>query len=246
MKLKTPSPRSAIGLKLEKIEKIEKMEKVEKVEKIEKDGKDGKDDKDDRMEVGEGVVEGGNEEENRNIESNVQLVSTGIICSSPQTQMGSGSNVKYSENEILRTHIDATVLQMVEVLSCSESPEWAVLLIRETLHGKNDDTNGIQILNKKQINKKREESIIYCEKLMEGLIEILLKSEENNENLMEKIKGKRDMKEQIVAVIKTISIFCEAHPPFALKHLTVLLPYLKVRTKFVEVFLLLFLFLFLF
>ena len=231
MKLKTPSPRSAIGLKLEKIEKIEKIEKMEKVEKVEKIEKDGKDDKDDRMEVGEGVVEGGNEEENRNIESNVQLgVSTDIICSSPQ--VGSGSNVKFSENEILNTHIDATVLQMVEVLSCSESSEWAVLLIRETLHGKNDDTNGIQILNKKQINKKREESIIYCEKLMEGLIEILLKSEENNENLMEKIKGKRDMKDQIVAVIKTISIFCEAHPPFALKHLTVLLPYLKVRTKF--------------
>ena len=235
MKLKTPSPRSTIGLKLEKIEKIEKIEKMEKMEKVEKVEKIEKDGENDKMEVGEGVIEEGNEEENGNIESNVQLgVSTGIICSSPQTQMGSGSgsNVKYSENEILNTHIDATVLQMVEVLSCSESPEWAVLLIRETLHGKNDDTNGIQILNKKQINKKREESIIYCEKLMEGLIEILLKSEENNENLMEKIKGKRDMKEQIVAVIKTISIFCEAHPPFALKHLTVLLPYLKVRTKF--------------
>ena len=125
---------------------------------------------------------------------------------------------------LLNAHIEATVLQIIDVLSVSESPEWAVLLIRETLHG-NSEGNELQA----HVKIRREESLIYCEKLLNCLVETLLKSEEKEENLMLKIKGKRSSKEQIVAIVVTIAVFCKAHPPFAIKHLSVLLPYLKVK-----------------
>ena len=125
---------------------------------------------------------------------------------------------------LLNIHVEATVLQIVDVLSVSESSEWAVLLIRETLHG-NSEGNELQ----SHVKIRREESLQYCELLLNCLIENLIKSEEKEENLMLKIKGKRSSKEQIVAIVVTIAVFCKAHPPFATKHLSVLLPYLKVN-----------------
>ena len=37
----------------------------------------------------------------------------------------------------------------------------------------------------------------------------------------------RSLRDHLVAVVVTIAVFCEAHPPFSARHLTVLLPYLK-------------------
>ena len=82
----------------------------------------------------------------------------------------------------------------------------------------------------KQAKAKRNESMQQCEKIVDSLIEILLKTEEKEPNLMKIIEGKRSVSENIVAVIKTFAMFCEAHPPFALKHISTLLPYLKVCT----------------
>ena len=137
----------------------------------------------------------------------------------------SPKNTKLSPKSLSNLHIEATVLQIIDVLSVIESTEWVVLLIRETLHGKSEG-NELQI----NVILRREESLLYCNKLLNCLIDILLKSEEKEYNLMLKIKGKRTSKEQIVAIVVTIAVFCQAHPPFAIDHLSILLPYLKVRT----------------
>jgi hypothetical protein len=63
--------------------------------------------------------------------------------------------------------------------------------------------------------------------LVACLVEMLLRCEEEHPVLMEYISKKRTPKQQLVAVVVTISIFCEAHPPFSLKHIATLLPYLK-------------------
>jgi hypothetical protein len=55
----------------------------------------------------------------------------------------------------------------------------------------------------------------------------LLKIEENNDEMLLAIHGKRNSQDQLVAIIVTIGILCEAHPPFSMKHLSTLLPYLK-------------------
>lgn len=75
---------------------------------------------------------------------------------------------------------------------------------------------------------RRAESLNHCERLVATLVEMLIQSEEREELLMNAIKDKRTEKDQIVAVVVTIAVFCEAHPPFALPHLSTLLPYLKV------------------
>ena len=76
---------------------------------------------------------------------------------------------------------------------------------------------------------RRLESLTHCESLVSTLVEMLLQTEERGVLIMQAIKGKKTPKEQIVAIINTIAVFCEAHPPFALPHLSTLLPYLKVR-----------------
>ena len=56
-------------------------------------------------------------------------VSTTVsTCSTPHS--------KYSNFEALEIHLRNTAMQMVEVMSESDSAVWAVQLIRETLHGK--------------------------------------------------------------------------------------------------------------
>jgi len=41
------------------------------------------------------------------------------------------------------------------------------------------------------------------------------------------LKGGRGLKDQLVACVVTLAVFCEAHPPLAARHLAALLPYLK-------------------
>jgi hypothetical protein len=79
------------------------------------------------------------------------------------------------------------------------------------------------------VKTRRAESLSHCERLVSTLIEMLFQAEERGEQFMDSIKGKKTPKDQVVAVIVTIAVFCEAHPPFALPHLSTLLPYLKVR-----------------
>ena len=138
------------------------------------------------------------------------------------------------------------------------SHQWLVLLIRETLHGKRegDEAQG-------QVKARRLESLAHCEKLVASLVEILLRCEEQDANLVAMLEAKhqtliqgtagvtggggtvgggpqaasqgavsRSLRDHLVAVVVTIAVFCEAHPPFSARHLTVLLPYLKGTITF--------------
>jgi hypothetical protein len=169
---------------------------------------------------------------------------------SPSTRKG-----KDRKEDAMARHIEATALQMVDVVwetvvgrlaaGDDTSQQWMVMLIRETLHGKRegDEAQG-------QVRARRLESLAHCEKLVGCLVEMLLRCEEQDPALVQVLAAKanaggggggsgggsggggmdpRSLKDQLVAVVVTIAVFCEAHPPFSARHLGVLLPYLKGR-----------------
>ena len=131
--------------------------------------------------------------------------------------------VLFGPQRALDLHVTATAHQIVDVIGDGSSCVWAVQLLRETLHGKRE---GDEFQN--QVQGRRLESLQHCGRLVDNLIEMLLKGEEREEELMKAIKNKRTIQDHIVAVVVTMAVFIEAHPPFALPHLSTLLPYLKV------------------
>ena len=135
--------------------------------------------------------------------------------------------VSLGPQRALDLHVIATAHQIVDVMGDGSSSAWAIQLLREMLHGKRE---GNEFQN--QVQGRRQESLIHCGRLVENLIEMLLKSEEREEVLMKAIEGKRTVQNHIVAVVVTMAVFVEAHPPFALPHLSILLPYLKVRIQY--------------
>ena len=126
----------------------------------------------------------------------------------------------------LDLHVTATAHQIVDVMGDGSSSTWLIQLLREMLHGKRE---GNEFQN--QVQGRRNESLVHCGRLVENLIEMLLKSEEREEVLMKAIEGKRTVQNHIVAVVVTMAVFVEAHPPFAIPHLSILLPYLKVKIR---------------
>ena len=135
-------------------------------------------------------------------------------------------------------YIESIAMQIIDVISSSHNiskqdgikseldvPSTLTSLIQGVLHGKSDgDEESAAAI------KRREQSTLHCESLLKAFLEILLKLEEGYEPL-EKVYGrKRSREAQIVGTIFAISVFCSAHPPLLLPHLSALLPYLKTHS----------------
>jgi hypothetical protein len=91
------------------------------------------------------------------------------------------------------------------------------------LHGSSEGDEGSA-----QLKQRRAGSFKYCEQIVAQLIELLLCTEEQQPQIMQLllVRGK-EPKVQAVNIIRTVALFCTAHPPFISKHLKTLLPYLK-------------------
>jgi hypothetical protein len=123
----------------------------------------------------------------------------------------------------LRDHIRATALQLVDLAAMDNASDWMVSLLRELLHGSSegDDTAA-------SVKQRRAGSFKYCEQIVACLVELLLCTEEQQPEIMQLLaQKKRDVKTQATNLIRTIALFCQAHPPFIARHLNTLLPYLK-------------------
>ena len=127
-----------------------------------------------------------------------------------------------------RAYIEHVAMKIVDVLSTATAhPEADVTstltsLLHEALHGRKDgDEESAATV------KRREQSAAHCAELVRALMEIVLKLEEGDGNL-QCLYGKRRSREaQLVGTIATISVFCTAHPPLLMPHMSALLPYLK-------------------
>tara|TARA_A100001015_G_scaffold124639_1_gene138120 strand:+ start:10 stop:4383 length:4374 start_codon:yes stop_codon:yes gene_type:complete len=120
------------------------------------------------------------------------------------------------------SHVEATCFQIVEVIhSLPDTENWMVKMIRDVLHGSKEGED-----TKASERKRRQESLLQCEKMVTTLMEMLLQAEENNANIVNKIT-KMTIKEFSVSTIVTLAVFCKAQPTLLSSHLHTLLPYLK-------------------
>jgi len=128
-------------------------------------------------------------------------------------------------------YIEHVAMQIIDVLSSStqestksEVDAYSTLtsLIQDVLHGKSD---GDEANN--AVLKRREQSAAHCIELVKALMEILLKLEEEDSGLQRLYAHRRTREVQLVSTIATIAVFCSAHPPLLLPHMSALLPYLK-------------------
>jgi hypothetical protein len=174
---------------------------------------------------------------------NAAVESTGSwsVLSTPQRQrkqastLGSISPMKFPTEQIRGTpsseaksrflHAEATALQIVDVVYFSVSnggdEEWLVKLIRDVLHG---STSGCEVNS--QAKKRQNTSLTHCEKLIDCLLNMLLSCELALKEGCP-TDGVRTPQETIVALFVTFSCFCKAHPPYVVRHIHTLLPYLK-------------------
>ena len=145
----------------------------------------------------------------------------------------SAAATRVNMSKALQEHTETTAMQMIDVVSNCDQLDWMVSLIREMLHGKGQ---GYEVQG--QVLKRRKQSHTHCAKVVSCLFEMLVRAEEQDPRLVELMKktiGReegsaarlRTQKEQVVATIATLGVFCEAHPPLMLQHLDSLLPYLK-------------------
>lgn len=128
-----------------------------------------------------------------------------------------------SPKEALKDHIRSTALQLVEMAALDEANDWMISLLREMLHGTSE---GDEVAA--QLRQRRASSFKYCEQIVTCLVELLLCTEERQPEVMQLLQARnRDPQVQSMNIIRTIAMFCNAHPPFIAKHLMTLLPYLK-------------------
>jgi hypothetical protein len=140
-------------------------------------------------------------------------------------------------------HLQASCTQMLDVVDLLDNEDWLINLIREMLHGRSggNETN-------KAVLQRRAVSEQHCKKLVDCLVEMLLKTEEDNSAIMSQIEGKRTKSLHVDLIIHTIALFSEvrvaiiwnelnylsalcnmqqAHPPLVIPHLRTLVLYLK-------------------
>eukprot|EP01034_Spumella_vulgaris_P021271 gene21271-27294_t len=153
-----------------------------------------------------------------------------VTYSVPNTPSGRNQRVKNSI--ALGLHVDSTATQLVDMISQdvavsragSSVHDWIISLLREVLHNKTNGDEGNTVAK-----QRRSASHLHVEKIVSSLVELLLRTEENDQQvaryLVERNRG--DRRDYIVNIIVTIALLCEAHPPFIAKHLKTLLPYLK-------------------
>jgi hypothetical protein len=156
------------------------------------------------------------------------------IWFSPQETLAISSVQKRSEasKRVPLSPLDVTSLQIVDVLG-NEGAEarettWLVAMIREVLHGSlRMDAADL----KAEVKARRVLAMKHCECILSSLLELLLRVEEGDEDLLTRhaslIRGSGA--DKVVDIISTIACFCEAHPPLLLPHIDTLLPYLKVN-----------------
>jgi hypothetical protein len=89
-----------------------------------------------------------------------------------------------------------------EKVDCGE--DWLVNLIREMLHGRSggNETNKV-VLQRRAVSEQ------HCKKLVDCLVEMLLKTEEDNTAIMSQIEGKRTKSLHVDLIIHTIALFSE-------------------------------------
>lgn len=150
-------------------------------------------------------------------------------------------------------HTEATAAQIVDVIassSCNTSivedqgQDWLVQMLRSMLHDGSDSTKlssssgGATTFSDRQIKLRRASARAHCQQLVDCLMELLLQAEEamhryrssvdvNTKSDSGTSRSGRCLSDQIVAIFVTLSAFCEAHPPYVIRHLRTLLPYLK-------------------
>ena len=165
----------------------------------------------------------------RNIDGGMQM-QLGLEKAQANTNTQSLGSVTLSREQLRLGYFEAIALQIVDVVSAgalsvkSEEgvQECLVALVRETLHGKaeGDEAHTSSVTRRKQALRQ-------CEELCKALVEVLLKVEEEDQALLNCFEHKRTKEEELVSAVQALSIFCTAHPPLLLPHLSSLLPYLK-------------------
>jgi hypothetical protein len=140
-----------------------------------------------------------------------------------------------SSKSISTAHAEVTALQIVDVvyfslsngntslvsLTNQSSLDWLIRLIREVLHGEN---TALEVTA--QARKRRSSSLDHCERLVDALLNMLLSCEFALKDTPTS-QGNRTPQETIVALFVTFSCICKAHPPYVVRHIHTLLPYLK-------------------
>jgi hypothetical protein len=119
-------------------------------------------------------------------------------------------------------HVRFTSLQLIELLSQQFVRPWILSLLQSLLHGKAAGNEASTALK-----QKRQVSFDHCKKIVQFQIEMLMRLEEKDEQVIKYLENTTfDYDLYKVNTITAISLFCTAHPPF-LPDLTAFLPYIK-------------------
>jgi cohesin loading factor subunit SCC2 len=136
--------------------------------------------------------------------------------SSP-TAKSTRSTARRINNRRAQIRSEIAAEQMVEVVKSAGSGEGLTSLFRELLKGVADSDK-----DRKASDRKKRQVLAqgHCSMLVDALVEILLTTEENRAKF-------QYIGVEVVAIVRTISVFADVSPLNVIKHLDTLLPYLK-------------------
>ena len=150
-------------------------------------------------------------------------------------------------------YIVTTAAQIVDVIAStchddngggSSEQAWLVKMLQGMLHSGKDSTktsssDGTATYSDRQLKARQNLARLHCQQLVDCLIELLLQTEDdlhrNDKNaspFFKELSGADCVSnsgdaDRIVAIFVTLLAFCEAYPPYVIRHLHTLLPYLK-------------------
>jgi hypothetical protein len=123
-------------------------------------------------------------------------------------------------------HINFTTRQLVQIISLQAPIPAIQQLLRDLIHGHGE---GDEVAA--TVKTRRASAQSYCERIVQALINILLSTEEQIAKLhSEKSEDSTllaDLGKHKAAVIATVAMLCEVHPPLVSPHIMIFLPYLK-------------------
>lgn len=120
-------------------------------------------------------------------------------------------------------HVKFTAMQLIDMVELEEARPWMLTLLQELLHGKAAGNEASA-----NLKQRRSDSFKHCENILDFMVELLLKAEEQNPALLSYLSDSGiDVHLYRVRIIAAVALFCSTHPPFVSRHLPMFLPYLK-------------------
>lgn len=147
-----------------------------------------------------------------------KVVASSAAADAVSAPPSSPSMVQLGPTKRLNTRADAAAMQMVEVVRACKSAVELETLIRELLHGAEDNDKG-----RKQSERNKRASLARskCDLLVTALFELLVSIPEREST------STGCLANDLAATLQTICVFADLAPNAVLRRLDTILPYLK-------------------